>query len=91
MKNGDIRFQRRMKTVESEAELAEVQQGLTAGGGQFPSAAAGGTTGKPIQGNGYTMGGELDAEKKLAALPANLQVQVGKLPSKARNALMGMR
>ena len=30
-------------------------------------------------------------EKKLAALPANLQVQVGKLPSKARNALMGMR
>ena len=37
------------------------------------------------------MGGEPDAEKKLAALPANLQVQVGKLPSKAKNALMGMR
>ena len=66
--------------------MNELQQGLNAEAGQIP-----GGTAKPVQGNGYTMGGDLDAEKKLAALPANLQVQVGKLPSKARNALMGMR
>ena len=77
--------------LKKKAELAEVQQRLNNGGGQLPGAATGGNTGKPVPGSGYAMGGELDAEKKLAALPANLQVQVGKLPSKARNALMGIR
>ena len=67
--------------LKKKDEMNELQQGLNPNTpNQYSS-----------QNLGYTMGGELDAEKKLAALPANLQVQVGKLPNKAKNALMGMR
>ncbi|MDO5446081.1 MAG: hypothetical protein Q4F31_10740 [Eubacteriales bacterium] len=70
--------------LKKKAEANELQQGLNDG----TTAPAAGATGKPIQNDAYSMGGPLDAEKKLAALPANLQVQYGKLPVKARNALM---
>ena len=66
--------------LKKKDEMNELQQGLNPNTPNQNSS----------QNQGYTIGG-LDAEKKLAALPANLQVQVGKLPSKARKALMGMR
>ncbi|MDO5445812.1 MAG: hypothetical protein Q4F31_09370 [Eubacteriales bacterium] len=60
--------------LKEQRETAQAQQ-------QMMNAGAPGT-------GGYAVSGPLDEQKKLAALPANLQVQYGKLPNKARNALM---
>ena len=63
---------------------------------------AGSGTGKAVPGNGdpppapgqsggYTMGGAIDAQKKISMLPASIQAQYDRLPKIAQNALMKVR
>ena len=65
-------------------------QGTT---GSSPNGGKGAGTKKPVKGipgQGYTMGGQPDAVKKISMLPGAIQAQYDRLPKKAQDALMKM-